>query len=343
MKKIILTLLGAAALLGCNREDLPPKPELADAIAFNNVATRAVDSASDIEEFEVWTTITNSVNSYLPLMSGERVYRNPAGSDNWTYVNTEYWLDQTQFYFFAAYPYNLGFTEHRQQMNENYYTMYSLDVEADGSADTEDILTAFAFTDTSVEGYATTVPLTFGHLLSKINFKISQNFDIDNDFNYYVKKVTVTGLKGSGTYILLPYYNSENPTQSYFEYWDTDSAQPLTLVKEYTDPVPLRNLSAADPKVVLSVFGDDGLMVIPQNIESGDVTVRVDYLYDVNLDDDDKGSEKFVEATIPNFTLLSGKRINFSMQIASQSLLTFSAPSIDPWGAPQTGGTIIIK
>ena len=343
MKKIILTLLGAAALLGCNREDLPPKPELADAIAFNNVATRAVDSASDIEEFKVWTTITNSVNSYLPLMSGEKVYRNPAGSDNWTYDNTEYWLDQTQFYFFAAYPYDLGFTEHRQENGGNYYTAYSLAVEADGSAATEDILTAFAFTDTSVGGYATTVPITFGHLLSKINFKISQNFAIDNDFDYYIKKVTVTGLKKNGTYLFMPYYNSEDPCKSYAEYWDTRSAQPLTLVKEYTNPVRLRNPGAADPKVVVSVFGDDGLMVIPQDIASGDVTIRVDYLYDVDPSDADMGTEKFVEATIPNFSLLSGKRINFSMQIASQSLLTFSAPSIDPWGAPQTGGTIIIK
>jgi hypothetical protein len=107
--------------------------------------------------------------------------------------------------------------------------------------------------------------------------------------------------------------------------------------------VRLRNPGAADPKVVVSVFGDDGMMVIPQDIESGGVTIRVDYLYDVDPSDSNMGTEKFVEATIPNFSLLSGKRINFSMQIASQSLLTFSAPSIDPWGAPQTGGTIIIK
>ena len=69
----------------------------------------------------------------------------------------------------------------------------------------------------------------------------------------------------------------------------------------------------------------------------------VDYFYDVNLDDDDMGQPKFVEGFVPAGKLESGKSVNYTLAIANSSFITFEQPTIDPWGAPQTGGTIIIK
>ena len=39
----------------------------------------------------------------------------------------------------------------------------------------------------------------------------------------------------------------------------------------------------------------------------------------------------------------SGKSINYTIKVAEQNDISFAQPTIDPWGSPQTGGTIIIQ
>lgn len=314
-----------------------------NAIAFGRVETRAVDSADDIKEFGVWATVSSIGStdvSYQPLLTNERVYRTPEGSeDPWTYDNTQNWISNSFFHFFAAYPYNVGFQELRQELNGTYYTGYWLEVTADGSADTEDILVATNVTNTNVEGYATTVPLTFSHLLTKINLTVSQNTDIDDEFEYYVTKITITGLKSNGTYAVMPL------NDDFYRSWDMENSTPMTLTKNYESaPVCLREDYANGRKSKpLKVWGEDGIMLIPHEIAQNGVMIRVDYLYDVNPDDTDLGQAKFVEGYIPAIEWQSNTSINYNIAIANSSFISFEQPTIEPWGAPQTGGTIIIK
>lgn len=344
-------LLAAAALLGllsCNREDIISDTSAdTSAISFGTVETKAVDKASDIEEFSVWATVSSIGStdvSYQPLLTNERVYRNPAGSENWTYDNTEHWISNSMFYFFAAYPYNVGFQQQTMTQNGVNYTSYALEVTADGSEDTTDILTAFSSINTNDASFNSDAPvnLNFAHLLTKFNLKVSQNFDVDNEFDYYVTKVTITGVKSNGRYLFMPYQNNDT---NYMFYWDMQDSTPITIIKTFDSPVSLRNKGAADPKVVLSVWGSNGLMLIPQDIATDGVEVVVDYIYDVTVDDNDysDGTAKTAKAYIPATTWESGKAISYSIALSDKTNITFSQPTIEPWGAPQTGGTIIIK
>ncbi len=344
-REFTLTLVALAllALTACSVENevTPPNPSQGDEISFGSVSTR-VDSASEIEAFSVWATVSSigsNAVSYQPLLTNERVYRNPAGSNTWVYDNVQRWLPNSIFHFFAAYPYNIGFEQMRQELNGTLYTGYWLNVTADGSADTEDILTAQNVTNTTVEGYATTVPLTFSHLLTKFNLTISQNTDIDSEFEYYVTKVTITGLNGTAMFTVLPI------NEIFLTGWNMDDATPMTLDQNYESaPVCLReDFGNGRKSKPLKVWGEDGIMLIPHEITANGVMIRVDYLYDVNPDDSDLGQAKYVEGYIPPITWQSNTSINYNIAIANSSFISFSQPTIEPWGAPQTGGTIIIK
>ena len=290
-------------------------------------------------------TTLNPEVSYVPILENERVYRNPAGSDTWTYDNTEYWISNSWFHFFAAYPYNVGFQQIRQAQNGQSYTGYFLEVTADGTADTQDILVATCIKDTTSEGMfdmanPPVVPVSFKHLLSKLKLTISQNTDIDSEFEYYITKITITGICNKGTYMVMPLNNQ------FFETIDTSgSTTTISIEKDYEDaPICLRedfgNGRQSKPH---KVFGDDGVMMIPQEIAVDAIEIKVDYLYDVNPDDEDLGTPKSKTGYIPAITWESNKSYHYNLSIANTSAITFDQPTIEPWGSPQTGGTIIIK
>ena len=332
-------MFAAVALLGCNREVVPVSPQEQNTISFGTVDTRAGLSDLQANGFGVWACVSSKDDAqsvqYEPLLENERVYFK---NGEWTYDDTKYWIPNSMFYFFAAYPQGVFEQSQFEDESGKNYTLYTANITADGSADTPDILVATHVTDTTAESFDpdNVVPLSFNHLLSKVNVKISQNFDIDPDFNYYVTKVTITGVIGSATYGFLPI------SDRFMQAFDNENATTVTLEKEYDTPVILRNVGNANPRVELSVWGD-GLMLLPQTIAANGVAIRVDYLYDVNLDDEEHGTAKFVEGFIPATTWESGKSISYSLAISSQSNIVFSQPTIEPWGAPQTGGTIIIK
>lgn len=340
-----------AALLGCEN-DLPngPSDEQHNLISFGQVSTRAVDSVSDIDEFPVWACMADpSADLYAPILTGERVYRNPEGSDTWTYDNTRLWIDDSHFFFLGVfsdaetYP---RFVENKVTNQNRERIIYTLAVTTSEAADL-DILTAFNYTNTSGE-YNKTVSMQFSHLLTKVNLKIRQDFDKDPDFDYYVTKVTITGIKNSGLYGIMP---DSNTSPYYLNAWNFENATSINYSKVFDNPKILRNIGTADPTIVLNVWGEDGLLLIPQPIAVNGVKVRVDYLYDITPGDGDPGTTShYVEGFLPadpnpeeSILWQSGKSINYNLKIAEQNDITFAQPTIEPWGAPQTGGTIIIK
>lgn len=333
-----------AALASCTTTEIIDGGSSNDnAIKFGRVSTR-VDSASEIEEFSVWATVSSIGStevSYLPILENERVYRDPVGSENWTYDNTQRWLSNSIFYFFAVYPRDIEVEMYREKYNDSYLMLYYIDVTADGSANTEDILIATNVTNTSVGGYSTTVPLTFAHLLSKINLIVSQNTDIDSEFEYYVTKVIITGINSNGQFIC-DIYNDQ-----IYLFWENEDISPLTLTADFSDePVCLRvsdGAGAGRKSKPLKVWGEDGVMLVPQNIAANGVKIRVEYLYDTNPNDTDLGQPKFVEGYIPAITWQSNTAINYNIAIANTSNIVFNQPSIVLWGSPNTGGTVIIK
>ena len=72
--------------------------------------------------------------------------------------------------------------------------------------------------------------------------------------------------------------------------------------------------------------------------------IIVDYYYDVTVDDDyTDATLKQATAFIPAIQWKSSESINYNLSLANVTLITIDKPSIESWGAPQTGGTIIIK
>lgn len=334
-------MFAAVALIGCNREDVPISPQEQHAISFGTVDTRAGLSDLQRDGFGVWATVSSIGStdvSYQPLFEKEERVYIPTGDTKWTYDNEQLWISNSIFHFFAAYPYNIGFEEHRQQQDDVWYTGYMLNVTADGSANTEDILTAQNVTNTNTNGYSTTVPLTFSHLLTKFNLTISQNTDIDDNFEYYITKVIITGLNGTSAYVVIPF------EENFYTGWNTSEATPMTLVKSYDSPVCLREDYGDNRKSKpLKVWGNEGVMLIPHNIAANGVKITIEYLYDVKLDDDSLGSPRSVTGFIPAIKWASSTAVNYNISIADTNEIKFDQPSIEPWGSPQTGGTIIIK
>ena len=341
-------MFAALALLGCDKEHTPSAPTDPGVIGFGNVTTRAVDSADDINEFPVWACMADpSADYYAPILTNERVYKGDDGQ--WTYDNTRLWIDNSHFFFLGVfsdaenYP---RFVENKVTIQNRERIIYTLDVVTSEAADL-DILTAFNYTNTSGE-YNKTVSMQFSHLLTKVNLKIRQDFDKDPDFDYYITKVTITGIKNSGLYGIMP---DSNTSPYYLNAWNFENATSINYSKVFDNPKILRNIGTADPTIVLNVWGEDGLLLIPQPIVANGVKVRVDYLYDITPGDGDPGTTShYVEGFLPadpnpeeSILWQSGKSINYNLKIAEQNDITFAQPTIEPWGAPQTGGTIIIK
>lgn len=343
MKKLIFATLAVIMLYGCKESYEPIQHIELGKISFGDVDTR-VDSASEIDEFSVWASVSSigsSDVSYEPILTNERVYRNPLDTNNWKYDNEQLWISNSMFYFLAFYPYNEGFEEVRIEEDGYGYTYYILDLSSDGAAYIDDMLVATKVVNTNDSSFNHNNPveLTFEHLLTKVNLKIRQDYKSDPDFDYYVSKITITGVRSGGMCYLLPGVDIIE------SYWDTTNANFITIEKEFDTPFKLIDRTATEKILTLDVWGEEGgLMLMPQTIASRAVKVRIDFYYDVNPDDESIGELNNIEGFIPATDLWqSSKVINYTLDIARQNEITFSQPTIDPWGAPQTGGTIIIK
>lgn len=347
-------MFAALALLGCDKEHTPIAPIEPGVIGFGNVTTRAVDSADDINEFPVWACMADpSADYYAPILTNERVYKGDNGQ--WKYDNTRLWIANSHFFFLSVFsdadtcPL---FTENKVDIagNGSQHMVYTMDVTTPNTADM-DILTAFNYTNTSGV-YSQTVSMQFSHLLTKVNLKIRQDFDKDPDFDYFVTKVTITGIKNSGRFGVVPYASA---SPYYFSGWTfAENATTLTVEKTFDTPQILRAYDEPDPKnKVIDTWGNDGILLIPQEIVDNTVKVRIDYLYDETPGDNDPGTiAHYVEGFLPTNIIneepkeilwQSGKSINYTIKVAEQNDISFAQPTIDPWGSPQTGGTIIIK
>ena len=331
---LVVALLG---LFSCCKEEGIDSPDKQNGtpIYFDQISTRATLSDVQANGFHVWANLRNSLGKSASILENEAVtYNNP----NWTYTKTAYWLDDWQYYFLASYSQTAQFTTYTETQDDVDYTIYYLDVTTDGTA-VNDILTAYNYTDTNSLEFnpEDAVSFTFGHLLTKVNLKIQQDTDKDPNNDYYVTKVTLSGVKNNGTYFVFPF---DGEFQRGWEMKNTTTE----FIQDYSgNPVCLRAQTPGNTKI-LTVW-DDGLLLIPQPIALNDVQIRIDYKYHLNGTEFAEAKERYVTASLPvsNDLWQSGKVITYSLKLAEPNDISFGIPTIEPWGAPQTGGTIIIK
>ena len=344
MKKIINIVLLSAFVtvlsISCNKDGDPTPPR---AISFGKIATR-VESVSEIEEFSVWATVSSIGStdvSYEPFFINERVYRDPVGSDNWTYDDTKYWIDNTLFNFVAAYPYDEAGDIFTFENN-------AIELSVSETPSVVDYLMATHETNTGADDFdfSAPVPLQFKHMLTNVSLNIWRDEGKHKNDDMRVKKVTLSNICKGGTY------------SSALKAWTPTSDKKLTL--SYED----NNLSDSD-KIGAVIIKNDGtleasggdpltplfaeqqqplLLLIPQTIDgSNSVSLKIEYELKRQNAADWESAE--LETILPSITWKSGQRYTYNVVLSSVTDITvyYIQTKVDPWGTPQVGGTVIIK
>ena len=187
MKKLLVSVLAIAGLVACTQETTLVQKGNAPmefGAAFVDNATRA-DEAADpsittatIEGFNVWGFMDSPAGK---VFEGEDV---TGTQGNFTYVNTQYWIPNHDYYFAALAPMDsANWTLNTEDASIYGAGVISFDNEkAEGG---EDLLYAAKMLSTkgleageAPEGGV--VKLQFNHMLSKVKFTFTNGFDNEN-------------------------------------------------------------------------------------------------------------------------------------------------------------------
>lgn len=328
MRKLILTLFAAVALVGCHNEPTPVAPDTPRAIAFDNVTTRAGLTDLQDDGFGVWAVINNTTVQNLMLMDNQHVEYDE--TDGWYYSPMQYWIDNTTFNFTATYPYDENGTNFK-------FTNNAVVLEVSETPSETDFLIAENDTNTSVEGYATTVDLQFQHMLTSVGLKIWRDDAKHKNDDMRIKSVTLGNIRKGGTYSTTTNtwsYNNERLTveKVYENFSDNIGA---VIVKD-DGTLDSGGSTAANP------FGD--MMLLPQNLDA-DNSVSLKIVYELKRQNAADWEEAELETVLPSMILNPGQRYTFNVVLSSVTDITvyYIQTKVDPWGTPQVGGTVIIK
>lgn len=334
-REFTLTLVALAllALTACSVETevTPPNPSQGNAISFDSVSTRAGLSDIQADGFGVWGVHFNSAQQYgyLLLDKQDVTY----DGSKWVYSPVKYWLPNTVFNFVAAYPAERFETAVYTEGDVSLNYIVLNDFNTADQSNVEDILGATAVVDTSVEGYTKTVPLTFNHLLCRINVCLMQDGDQNREDNFIIDKVTLSGVKTTGNYYYFPLSNEVSCG------WGVDANATTTFEREFTDNA---NIGLSGERYL----DDDGLLLLPQAITAETIKLTVNFRFGAQGTEDISLYEpKTLEAYLPATEDLwqSGKSITYNVKVSTYNPITFLPPTVSPWGNLQSGGTIIIK
>lgn len=290
------------------------------------MSTKATVDDVKTNGFGVWAYIKNDVADNVLIMENTMVTYNSTTS-SWGYSPLKYWIDNSLFTFLAAYPYE-GFNFDLDNS--------SLNLTLSETPSKVDYLMATNITDTSVEGFSETVDLQFGHILTRVGINIWRDGGKHQNDQMRIKKVTLSNIRKGGTY---------NST----DLW-TPSNVKLSLEKEYEEFSANIGAAVVQGGGTLTTGGDpadpfDEVMLIPQTMDaSNKVSLKIHYQLK-RFDGEDKWEEAELEAELPNGTWEPNRRYIYNVVLSSVKDITFYyiQTKISPWGAPQVGGTIIIK
>ncbi len=313
-------MLAAVALVGCNREEAPISPQAQHTIGFGTVDTRADATLEDLKRdgFGVWAVYLNEAQpSGYWLLDNERVYLK---GDDWTYDNPQLWVNNSVFGFFACYPQDAGFVKDEENLS------VTMTYETPDAAN-EDILVATTFVDTST-AYDETVPLTFKHLFSKVNFRVKQNKGTNERDNFIIDRITLRNVKSKGTC---------KAFQSVDVVWEE-----MSSTKTFTKEIEDDNIIDFNTGIMLS---EEGLLLLPQAIAANSIELEVAFRVGLEGNTDISTFEsKTYKAFLPNtVNWESGKSYTYTAQVSTYNPIVFLARMVESWGGSQSGGTIIIK
>ena len=228
MRKMLFAIFAMGALISCSNDEILDlnREQIAFGDVFVDNGTRADYSqlGKPVEAFKVWGTATGTgtlAGNTVQIFNGADVekpdnyYNQSTGyaSTAWLCDVTQYWLPKVKYKFAAIVD-----GEFAKNGTVYDYTKIPFAV-ADGE-DNLDLLYAEAEAETDENGAPNVelVAFTFNHLLSKMQFKIVNETNVD----YQVTEIKVTGFAQKGIYA-----KGANGTWAWTK--DGDTKTPLTF------------------------------------------------------------------------------------------------------------------
>lgn len=214
MKKLFIAALALASVACTKSEVLETAPQ--KAISFGNPfvenATKAIDpslTATTLESFKVYGTLTNSDNQQTRIFDGTTVYKSTA-TDR-TIGKTWFYEDAAVQYWIPGNKYNFAALANATVKSYSNELPATVSYTADG---TSDLLYAKSAVDikTGDDGFNSDVEFTFNHLLSKVKFTFVNGYPADSKLVVEVSNVNITNAYTSGVCTL----TGEAPTWGTF-------------------------------------------------------------------------------------------------------------------------------
>lgn len=198
MKKMLFALVAMVAMVGCSKDELleVDREQIAFGDVFVDNATRADYSSGNIvQSFKVYGTINvPSLNTTAQIFNGSTVERDgKADGVAWDCDNIQYWMPNATYNFAAIVDGEAAATTTLPATINH--------VVADGEAN-KDLLYATATVTTNANAVPSgvntngVVAFNFSHLLSKIQFKITNA----TNQTYKVTEILVEGVAEDGAY-----------------------------------------------------------------------------------------------------------------------------------------------
>ena len=301
MKKTIFAILALAAVAACNKAEViesNPGEAIEFGDAFVDNATKATDpsySANNITEFNVYGTVNNVV-----IYPGTKVTKGGAAYNTaWTCPVDQYWIPGASYKFVGIVD---GNKEDVTKTNLTNGMPVSIEYTADGQTDLLcHTITKTANTDGTANGL---VAFNFTHLLSKVNFTVTNNSTEANGYSFVVKNIVFAGRTNAE-------YNVEG--------------------KAWENPVT-GNISFPDVTVETTVASNDletEMLLIPG-------TVNVSFTVDILYNGTPITSTDYAPTT--TYNIEAGNAYNFKVAVSVGELIQFTVEKQPTW-TPTTGAT----
>ncbi len=323
----ILLVVAVAVLASCSKTETVSQTQ-GGTIGFTNayighpVESKAVGiiEQANINEFIVY----GGYNDMTHVFNGVSV-TGTAGSDDWTYTTTRYWVPG-QNYKFAAYAPSAvngnGTIETDFDNGALNFMGYTSD-----PLNQNDLIYATA-TETTKNPILTNpdkIQFQFGHLLSMIKFTFNSGFG--NDITVTVDNLKVSGMISQGNYT--------GSTQTW-----TMGSNTVSADAAFSDMAVSEAVNQASGNTSASSVD---FAVIPQTIVGQDAGVgtKVAVSFDVRVQDNadnyivgSRDAGVNVATTLPGYTWIAGNRYNYNVTIMGENVnlfpIEFGTPSVTP-------------
>ena len=340
MKKLFFGILAMAAMAACATEDTIETPQ-GDAIEFGNAfvdnSVRADDpshTANGIDSFKVYGTVKGDQGAEL-IYPGTVVSRTKTGETDKAY-ETEAWFCDVKQYWVAGANYNFvgivdgdvaGVTE--TVLADGMPT--TIKYTADGATDLLcQTITKKANTNGTPNGL---VAFSFKHLLSKVNFTVTNASTDAEGYSFVVKNIKFKGNVSGECDVVYP---TTVNTSAKAE-WNAGKFTPGVTILGNTRTVGVDQVK--DIVVETGVASKDletEVLFLPGACT---ISFTVDILYNgTSLTSTDYPKNGTYE-----FTLVENSAYNFNVEVSVGELIQFTATEMGGWDNEGTTTTVTLQ